>query len=75
MSVWNGFFRSPTIRPAGWLQEVGGDNVCDYLERARLYPTGRHCVDTLITPTLLTHQLLRSERGGIGFFSSSASSI
>ena len=38
--------------------------ICEYLEKARLHPTGRHWVDNLITPTLLAHQLLRSEREG-----------
>ena len=38
------------------------DGICEYLEKARLHPTGRHWVDNLITPTLLIHQLLRSER-------------
>ena len=38
------------------------DEICEYLEKARLHPTGRHWVDNLITPTLLIHQLLRSER-------------
>ena len=36
--------------------------ICEYLEKARLHPTGRHWVDNLITPTLLVYQLLRSER-------------
>ena len=48
------------------------EEICEYLERARLYPTGRHCVDNLITPTLLAHQLLRSERDGGGLASTSA---
>ena len=38
--------------------------ICEYLEKARLHPTGRHWVDNLITPTQLAHQLLRSEREG-----------
>ena len=38
--------------------------ICEYLEKARLHPTGRHWVDNLITPTLLAHQFLRSEREG-----------
>ena len=48
------------------------DEFCEYLEKARLHPTGRHLVDNLITPTLLIHQLLRSESEGIGYFNSSA---
>ena len=59
--IQDGFFHSPTILPADWLQDVGGD--FEYMERARLYPTGRHWV-YLITPTLLAHQLIRSEREG-----------
>ena len=34
------------------------EEICEYLERARLYPTCRHWVDNLITPTLFAHQLL-----------------
>ena len=44
------------------------DEICEYLEKARLHPTGRHWVANLITPTLLIHQLLRSEREGDWFF-------
>ena len=40
------------------------EEICEYPERARLYPTGRHWVGNLITPTLLAHQLIRSEREG-----------
>ena len=40
------------------------EELCEYLERARLYPTGHHWVDNLITPTLLAHQLIRFEREG-----------
>ena len=39
-------------------------DLCDYLEICRQHPTGKHWVDNLITPTLLVHQLLRSEREG-----------
>ena len=35
-----------------------------HLERARLYPTGRHWEDNLTTPTVLVHQLIRSKREG-----------
>ena len=57
--IQDGFFHSPTILPADWLQDVGGDIIlCEYLERARLYPTGRHWVDNLITTTLLAHHFL-----------------
>ena len=38
------------------------EEICEYLERSRLYPNGRHRLDNIITPTLLAHQLLRSER-------------
>ena len=41
------------------------DEICEYLEKTRLHPTGHHWVDNLVTPTLLIHQLLRSEREGI----------
>ena len=44
------------------------DEICEYLEKARLHPTGRHWVDNLITPTLLIDQLLRSEREGDWLF-------
>ena len=40
------------------------DEICNHLEKARLHPTGRHWVDNLIMPTLITHQLLRAEREG-----------
>ena len=51
------------------------EEICEYLERAQLHPTGRHWVDNLITPTLVAHQLIRSERErGVGFYNSSASS-
>lgn len=39
-------------------------DLSDYLERCRQHPTDRHWVDNLIKPTLLVHQLLRSEREG-----------
>ena len=29
------------------------EEICEYLEKARLYPTGRHWVDNLITPPCL----------------------
>ena len=44
------------------------DEICEYLEKARLHPTGHHWVDNLITPTILIHQLLRSEREGDWLF-------
>ena len=40
------------------------DELSDYVETCRQHPTGRHWVDNLIKPTLLIHQLLRSEREG-----------
>jgi len=40
------------------------EEICEYLERAQLHPTGRHWVDNLMTPTLLAHQLIRFEREG-----------
>ena len=36
--------------------------LCNYLESCRQHPTGKHWVDNLIKPTLLVHQLLRSDR-------------
>ena len=36
----------------------------DYLETCQSHITGRHWVDNLIKPTLLLHQLLRSEKEG-----------
>ena len=52
------------------------EEICEYLERAQLHPTGRQWVYNLITPTLLAHQLIRSEREReiIGFYCSSATS-
>ena len=58
----------------------------EYLARAWLCSTGRHWVDNIITPILLAHQLLlgwvkpcplqrERERGGIGLYSSSATSV
>ena len=44
------------------------DEICEYIDKARLHPTCRHWVDNLITPTLLIHQLLRSEREGDWLF-------
>lgn len=40
------------------------DKICEYLEKVHLYSNGRHWVDSPITPTLLTHQVLRPEREG-----------
>ena len=40
------------------------DELSDYIERCRQHPTGRHWIDNLIKPTLLVHQLVRSEREG-----------
>jgi len=37
-------------------------DLSDYPETCRQHPTGRHWVNNLIKPTLLVHQLLRSER-------------
>ena len=61
--IQDSFFHSPTILPADWLQDVGG-NMWIYLERARLNPTGRHWVDSLITPILISHQLFCTDREG-----------
>ena len=36
----------------------------DYLETCQSHITGGHWVDNLIKPTLLLHQLLRSEKEG-----------
>jgi hypothetical protein len=35
-----------------------------YLDAARLHPTGRHWVDNFLLPTLLVHQFERAEREG-----------
>jgi hypothetical protein len=43
------------------------EEVCEYLEKARQYPTGPSWVDNLVIPTLFAHQLLRSEREGDWF--------
>ena len=51
------------------------DEICEYLEKTRLHPTGHHWVDNLVTPTLLIHQLLRSERDCIGSFNCFASDV
>ena len=44
------------------------DDICEYLEKTLLHPTCHHWVDNLVTPTLLIHQLLRSEREGYWLF-------
>ena len=38
------------------------DQIQQYLETARLHPTGRHWVDNFLLPTLLVHQFERAER-------------
>ena len=43
------------------------EEICQYLEKALLHPTGHHWVYNLITPTLLVHQLPRAERDGDWF--------
>ena len=40
------------------------EEICNYLESARLHPTEGHWVDNLILPTLLAHHLERAEREG-----------
>ena len=40
------------------------DQINQYLDTARLHPTGQHWVDNLIVPTLLVHQFERAEREG-----------
>lgn len=40
------------------------DQMQDYIDAARLHPTGRHWVDNFLLPTLLVHQFERSEREG-----------
>ena len=37
------------------------DKISDYMEEARLYPTGRHWVNNLLKPSLFVHQFLRTE--------------
>lgn len=40
------------------------DEISAYVEDSRQHPTGRHCVDNFVKPTLLAHQFLRAEREG-----------
>lgn len=40
------------------------DEIDQYLNAARLHPTGRHWVDNFLVPTLLVHQFERAEREG-----------
>ena len=40
------------------------DEIEQYLETSRTYPTGRHWVDNFLLPTLLIHQFERAEREG-----------
>jgi len=40
------------------------DQINQYLDTARLHPTGQHWVDNFIVPTLLVHQFERAEREG-----------
>ncbi|MCG7883058.1 MAG: hypothetical protein JAY96_15870 [Candidatus Thiodiazotropha endolucinida] len=40
------------------------EEIEQYLETARLHPTGRHWVDNFLLPTLLIHQFERAEREG-----------
>ena len=49
--------------------------IYEYLEKARLHPTGHHWADNLMTPTLLAHQLIRAESEAIGSYSSCASNL
>ncbi len=44
------------------------NEISEYVEGVRHYPTGRHCVDNLVKPTLLVHQFLRAEREGDWLF-------
>ena len=42
------------------------DDIEQYLEKARMHPTGRHWVDNFLLPTLLIHQFERAEpEGGV----------
>jgi len=40
------------------------EQIQEYLDTARLHPTGRHWVDNFLIPTLLIHQFERAEREG-----------
>ena len=40
------------------------EQIEQYLDTARLHPTGRHWVDNFLVPTLLIHQFERAEREG-----------
>lgn len=40
------------------------EDIEQYLDTARLHPTGRHWVDNFLLPTLLIHQFERAEREG-----------
>ena len=40
------------------------DQINQYLDTARLHPTGQHWVDNFIVPTLLVHQFELAEREG-----------
>lgn len=40
------------------------ENIEQYLDAARLHPTGCHWVDNFLLPTLLIHQFERAEREG-----------
>ena len=40
------------------------ENIEQYLDSARLHPTGHHWVDNFLLPTLLIHQFERAEREG-----------
>ena len=40
------------------------ENIEQYLDAARLHPTGRHWVNNFLLPTLLIHQFERAEREG-----------
>ena len=60
----SGWFILLSYNPSCRLASRRGRIYLNNLERARLYPTGRHWVDNLITPSLLAHQLLRFQRKG-----------
>ena len=40
------------------------EQIENYLDAARLHPTGRHWVDNFLVPTLLVHQFEHAEREG-----------
>ena len=44
------------------------NEISAYMDEVRKHPTGKHCVDNFIKPTLLVHQFLHAEREGDWLF-------